>query len=356
MPREVTVGNRTIGDDRETFVTLELGPTHGGFSSAYQAVALAKEAGADAIKYQIFRPEEVLARDDLEFTFEVLVDRESGASESVTARLFDLLKERTLSDEQWEEVANHAHACQVQIFFTVGTFTDIELAVNLGATSIKIASGDITFRQLIERAAQTGLPVQLDSGAGTTTEVRRAVDWVERTTGNGGVIAHHCPSGYPAQPRDVRLRQLSQLKEQLDCPVAFSDHSPGWEMDIAAIALGANMIEKTVTADRSTRSIEHMQSIEWGEVASFVSAIRSVDLALLPLEHTDEPKASFVSRRSPYLAQAATAGTRVSDLVISYLRPNAGLSPSELHDLSDWTLKSDFPSGHCLRHEDLELL
>ena len=353
MRRELWVGNRWVGDGHATFVTLELGPTHGGFDGACKGVSLAREAGADAIKFQIFRPDEVLARDDLMFSFDVLLDRETGATERISARLYDLLEERSLSDDEWQEVARRAKDSGIQIFFTVGTCEDVAQVLDLGATSIKIASGDIAYRHLIQCAAETGLPVQLDSGSGTPEEVERAVSWVLDVNANGGVIAHHCPSGYPAEPKDVRLRQINLLRETLECPVAFSDHSPGWDMDVAAIALGASMVEKTVTFDRCIRGIEHMQSIEWQEVEDFVQSIRALDQALLPLILNSPPPPNFVARRSPYLLRDATAGTRVRDLLLDYRRPYLSLSPADVEENIDRLLVRDLPVGHCLEADDL---
>jgi N,N'-diacetyllegionaminate synthase len=314
---------------------------------------MAVEAGADAIKFQIFRPDEVLARDDLEFAFDVLVDRQTGETRRHSARLYDLLEERALSEAEWREVARLARERDLQIFFTVGTEADVGQVVSLGATSIKIASGDVTYRQLIQTAAETGLPLQLDSGAGTADEVQRAVSWVLEVPGNGGVIAHHCPSGYPAAPRDVRLRQITALKSQLGVPVAFSDHSPGWDMDVAAVTLGASMVEKTVTFDRMTCSIEHVQSIEWPEVLEFVTAIRRLDQALLPLAATRVAEPNVVARRSPYLVSAARAGTKLADVELRYLRPYSGLAPYEVVDLGQRELARDLPAGHCLESEDV---
>ena len=132
---------------------------------------------------------------------------------------------------------------QLAFFATVGFEEDIELLVKLGCDSIKIASADVNHFPLIRQAARTGMCIQIDTGNATLGEVEAAIDIIQ-TEGNDGIIIHHCPSGYPAHLESINLNIIPSLKRLFPFPIAFSDHTPGWEMDIAAIALGANLLER----------------------------------------------------------------------------------------------------------------
>ena len=135
------------------------------------------------------------------------------------------------------ELKAYSDSLGLAFFSTVGFEEDIRLLEEIGCHSIKIASGDINHFPLIRMAARTGICLQIDTGSSTLGEIERAVD-VIRSEGNENIIIHHCPSGYPARLESVNLNIIPTLKRLFPYPIAFSDHTPGWEMDVAAVALG----------------------------------------------------------------------------------------------------------------------
>lgn len=156
---------------------------------------------------------------------------------------------------------------------------NLPLLWELGVECVKICSADINYHYLLREAAKYDWIVQIDTGGATIAEVEQAIFVLEEAKCNK-IIINHCPSGYPAHLESINLNVLTTLKQMFDYPVAFSDHNPGAAMDIAAAALGVNMLEKTITLDKTIKSPEHIMSLEPDEVLNFVQTIRNVETAL----------------------------------------------------------------------------
>lgn len=352
----VTIGNKTIGDDHPCFITFEAGPTHDGLASAKRLVKLAAQAGVDAVKFQIFDPDRLVADRKMPFSYEVLVDRATGKTETISEPLYDILCRRALTHDEWRELKHYSDSLGLMFFSTVGFGEDVTLLEDLSCHSVKIASADVNHFPLIRRVARTGMCVQLDTGNATIGEVEKAVD-VCKSEGNESIIIHNCPSGYPARLESINLRIISTLKTMFpDHPVAYSDHTPGWEMDVAAVALGANLVEKTITEDRTTPSVEHVFSLEPPEMKSFISIIRDVETALgqnRRVMYPEELEKRKNFRRSVFLKSNVRAGQRLGDVGIDFRRPGFGIAPDVYEQLLDSRFLSDLPAGHRLCLGDL---
>ena len=338
----VKVGRRIVGESSPCFVTYEAGPTHSGLESARSLVRHAAEAGADAVKFQILDPDRLVADRKLPFSYEVLADKATGRTEKVTEPLYDILCRRTLSTSEWRELKAYSDSLKLAFFGTVMFDDEVDFVVALGCDSIKIASADLNHHPLLRNAARTGLNIQLDTGNGTLGEMESAVD-VLRREGNENIIIHHCPSGYPARLQSINLRVITTLRQMFPYPVAYSDHTPGWDMDIAAIALGASLVEKTITLDRTIRSVEHVMSLEPGDMGRFVQAVRDLEIALGSPRRAMQPEEITkrqAVRRSMYLKAAAKAGTRLSDVAIDFRRPGFGIGP-DMYEMFETPLVAD---------------
>jgi sialic acid synthase SpsE len=345
-----------VGDGAPCFVTLEAGPTHDGLESAMRLVKHAAAAGADAVKFQMVDPDRLVADRTLPFSYEVLADRASGRTETVTELLYDILQRRYLSRAEWRELKRCSDRLGLAFFATALFDDEIDFLVELGCQSVKIASADINHVPLLRKAARSGLCMQIDTGNASIGEIEAAID-VIRAEGNENIIIHHCPSGYPARLDSINLNVIPTLKRMFPYPVAFSDHTPGWEMDIAALALGANLVEKTITESRTTRSIEHIMSLEPAEMAAFVRVIRDVEKALgspRRILHEAERQNRMRNRRSVYLAAPARRGQRLGDAAVEFRRPGYGVGPDLYETLLDATFKTDLPAGHRLALTDLD--
>lgn len=351
----VKINKTDIGDGHPCYITFEIGPTHEGFESAKRLIKHSSDAGANAVKFQIFDPDRLVADKKQMFSYGVLKNRETGEIETVEEPLYDILCRRCLTENQWIEIKKFCDELGIAFFSTVGFNEDVKLLEKLGCHSIKIGSADVNHFPLLRSAARTGMCLQLDTGMATLEEIEQAVK-VIRSEGNEKIIIHHCPSGYPARLESINLRIIKTLKEMFPFPIAFSDHTPGNQMDIAAVALGANMVEKTITENRMTRSVEHTMSIEPEEMRSFIKIIRETEIGLGigKREMTEEEVNKRVSlRRSAFLVEAAKKGQRLSDCKIEFRRPGFGINPDQFELISNSVLARDLESGQIINFSDL---
>lgn len=350
------IGDRAIGNDHSCYITFEIGPTHDGVESAKRLIKYAAEAGADAVKFQIFDPDRLVADKKQLFSYRVLIDRETGELETVEEPLYDILKRRSLTNEEWKEVKDYCDKLNMAFFATVGFDEDVELLEKLGCHSIKIASADVNHFPLLRKVARTGMCVQLDTGMSSLEEISAAID-VITSEGNENIIIHQCPSGYPAHLESINLNIITTLKKLFPYPVAFSDHTPGADMDIAAVALGVNLVEKTITENRMTRSVEHTMSLEPNEMKQFVETIRNIETGLGVAQrelHEEEIKKRNSIRRSVFLRKDAKAGQSLSDCDIEFRRPGFGITPDQYENMQGDILKSDVSAGEMLTMNHFE--
>jgi len=351
------IANRLVGDDAPCYITFEIGPTHNGVESAKRLIKYSAEAGADAVKVQIFDPDRLVADKKQLFSYGVLADRKTGKIETVEEPLYDILLRRYLSADQWREVKAYSDELGIAFFSTVGFDEDIELLEQLDCHSIKIASADVNHYPLLRRAAKTGMCIQLDTGMATLGEIESAVD-VILSEGNENIIIHQCPSGYPARLESINLNTIKTLKQMFPFPVAFSDHTPGSEMDVAAVALGANLVEKTVTEDRMTQSVEHVMSLEPDEMCTFVQTIRDVETAIDGSRRRMHPEEAFkrdAIRRSAFLRSAGKADQKLGDCDVEFRRPGYGIPPDIYDEISKATLLNDLPAETMVEMSHLKL-
>jgi len=354
--QSVKIGVREVGDGHPVFVVFEAGPTHDGLETAKALATHAAKAGAHAIKFQIIDPDRLVADRKQPFSYQVLVDRETGATETVEEPLYDILMRRVLTKDQWRDVKAHCDRLGLAFFATIGFEDEIELLTDLGCHSIKIASGDVNHYPLIRLAARTGMCLQLDTGNSNLGEIEGAVD-VIRSEGNDNIIIHQCPSGYPAHLDSINLRIVETMRQMFPFPIAFSDHTPGATMDIAAVAIGANLVEKTITLDRTTRSIEHIMSLEPHEMAQFVQTIADLERAMgtpRRILHDAERKRRLAIRRSVFLEGPVKAGEELGKARVAFRRPGFGMGPDQYEQSLGTRFRRDLPAGHMVSVGDLE--
>ena len=330
--RQTKVGQQWVGDLHPCFITFEAGPTHNGFESAKELATQAAKSGANAIKFQVFDPDRLIHDKEQLFSYKILVNKESGETQEKSETLYELFKRRALSKPEWKMLRDHCRRLGLAFCATIGFEDELDLMVELGCDSIKIASSDVNHFPLLRAAGRSGVNIQLDTGNSDIDEIKEAVEILE-SEGCQSIIIHQCPSGYPARLESIYLRMISTLRSTFErWPIAYSDHTPDMDMDIAALAVGANLIEKTITSDRCIPSVEHMFSLEFCEMRSFIERLRDVEKAMGTAFRTlsDEQKVSRQRlRRSPYVNEAVKQGSLLNDIPVTFKRPGYGLDPRE---------------------------
>ena len=352
----VSLGKRIIGDGYPVFIVFEAGATHNSLESAKELVKHSVEAGADGIKFQVLDPDRLVPDRSQPFTYEILVNKKTGEREQVTEPLYDILKRRHLTFDQWRELKAFCDDLGIVFFSTAVFEEEVDFLKELKVDTIKICSGDINHFPFIRYCAQTGMSIQLDTGNATMGEVEKAFEEVLKT-GNKRIIIHNCPSGYPAKLESVNLKAIPTLKQLFLCPVAFSDHTPGWEMDIAAVALGANIVEKTITNDRTIKSPEHIFSLEPDGMKKFVKSIRDLETALGSSRKVISENQSIIgkdARRSIVLKKDVNKGDIIDKGMLDYARPGTGIEPGMTDVILGKKITKKIAKGSNLAWGDFE--
>lgn len=340
-----------------TYIVLEAGPTHFGIESAKELATIAKKAGANSIKFQTLYADRLMADKSIKFGYTYLEIDTNGNEKFVPTEelLYDILKRRELTRNEWIELKNHCDSIGIHMFTTATYRDEVDFIVDeLKIDSIKINSSDVNDLEFIEYCAKKGVNIQLDTGNADIWEIEKAVITAEEA-GCENIIIHHCPSGYPARLDSIHLKQIPTLKAMFsNHSIAFSDHSPGWDMDIAAVALGADMIEKTITLDRTIKSCEHSFSLEKNDAMKFIKSIRDLELALgsarrrIPSYVKQKRK---TTRRSPYAMKDMKAGTSIEFKDFEFKRPGFGVTSEEFNFFIEKKLTHDIKEGEPLTYD-----
>jgi N-acetylneuraminate synthase/N,N'-diacetyllegionaminate synthase len=344
----VLVGGHWIGSGHPCFVIAEVGVNHNGdLDLAHNLVDVAADAGADAVKFQTFTPERLAAVDAPKAEYQAARDAASSQ--------LDMLRRLRLDREA--HVALQRHAADAGIVFLSSAFDleSVELLDALDVPAIKVPSGEITNRDLLAAIGATGRPALMSTGMATLDEVDRAVEWLEAPTSD--LLLFHCVSRYPAPPEDANLRAMNSLRERYNVPVGWSDHTEGIAVSTAAVALGADAIEKHITLDRTLPGPDHAASLEPKQFAEMVAAIRTVEVALgsgVKAPAKGEADLAAVARKSLHWSRALEPGAVISNEDLVALRPGTGIPPSESRDLIGRRVAVATVVGRIVRRDDVD--
>lgn len=338
---------------KSTFIIAEAGVNHNGsLDMALQLVDAAAHAGADAVKFQTFSADKLVRRGAEKALYQ---QKSTGAGDQ-----YDMLKSLEMSVEMHECILKRCHERGIEFMSTAFDEDSFDYLVSLGIKRVKVPSGEITNHPFLRHMASSGLPIILSTGMATIDEVREAAEVVGRACPGGAfansLVILHCTSNYPAAPDDVNLLAMRTIGDELGVPVGYSDHTLGITIPIAAVGMGAEVIEKHFTLDKTLAGPDHGASLDPRELTSMVEAIRLVDRARG--NGVKEPKESELPvralvRRSVTSKYAIAAGAVInaSDLVL--LRPGTGISPAELNSVTGRRAIRDISAGETLQWSDL---
>lgn len=333
---KIKVGNKAVGDGAPTFIVAEAGLNHNGdLKLAKRLVQKAAEVGADAVKFQTFVTENFISRQ---------------------SALFNVFKKLELSFEDFQEIAESAKNAGIMFMSTALDMESADFLEKLNVPAFKVASGDLTNLPFLEYLANKRKPLIVSTGMATLGEVEEAVD-VINLTGNKKIVLLHCVSTYPAELNDVNLRSIYTLKQAFQVPVGFSDHTTSILTPVAAVAVGAAIIEKHFTLSKKLPGPDHRSSFEPNQFGEMVKNIRKVEKALgSPKKKlvAAEIKIRELARRSLVAKVDIPAGTRITEDMLSIKRPGTGVPPKYKKVMIGKIAQTDIKQDQVLTWDNLK--
>lgn len=321
--------------NNKTLIIAEAGVNHNGdFEIAKQLIDVAKEAGVDIVKFQTSITSTSKFAEKANYQ-----KRETGSDESG----LDMIKKLRFSFEQHRELKNYCDLIGIKYLSTPFDFESIDFLNEL-CDVWKIPSGEIINIPYLERIGKTKKPVIMSTGMGSKDEIRNAID-ILKINGTTDIILLQCTTQYPTPYSDINLLAMNDLKKEFGYEVGLSDHSAGIEVDIAAVALGAKVIEKHFTLDRNMIGPDHKASIEPFELKNMVTSIRHVEEALGTGEKKPcegELENLYISRKSIVASRNIKKGEIFSDENIVPRHAGRGISPAKWYDVIGCVAKRDF--------------
>jgi N,N'-diacetyllegionaminate synthase len=324
----------------KTLIIAEAGVNHNGdLARACRLVDAAARAGADLVKFQTFTADRLVTIGARKADYQV----EAAA---VDESQHTMLRRLELTREMHEALVAHCRSRGIQFFSTGFDTESVDLLAELGADRFKIPSGEITNLPYLRHIGRYGKPVMLSTGMATMSEIDAALKVLEQAgTPRERVTVLHCTTEYPTPMADVNLRAMLAIRDAWGVAVGYSDHTAGIEVAVAAVALGATVIEKHFTLDRNLPGPDHKASLEPDELKAMVTAIRNIEEALgdgIKRPSAGEAKNMSIGRKSLVAARAIRAGDVFSEINVTVKRPGTGLSPMRWDDVLGRTASRDF--------------
>jgi len=324
LNKKVEVAHRSVGDGSPVFTVVELGVCHEqDVKVAQHFIDVAKKNCANAVKVEAFQADNFVMDRSLQHVY-------GTSSGEVTENYYELLKRLELNYEQIETIKSYADKVDMPFFSTVHNNQDVDFCLDIDVCAFKIASVDITHHSLLEYLSTKDKPVFLDTGGSYIDEINAALSIFKKNDFRNVILMHN-PTGYPAPADKTDLKFMKSLKSLLEVPVGFSCHTPGFDMVMASVAMGANVVEKPITRNRHIRSPEHVFSIECSELGDFLSRVRKVEAALgRPLrENVDAGAHARAKRRGIYAKSNLPKGHVLTERDFLFCVPNKGVSASK---------------------------
>ncbi len=340
------IGDRLIGDGQPCFVIAEAGINHNGdLGMALQLVDLAVEAGADAVKFQKRNLGELYPRELLD---------DPNSAEWAFQYLLPILKQSELSNDDFREIKAYCDKRHIRFMCTPWDEESLAFLEELDLDVYKVASADLVNLPLLEKLTKTGKPLILSTGMASLEEITYTVDFLKKNNAEFALL--HCVSTYPAPFENLNLRFIQTLK-QFNVPVGYSSHERGIVMPIVALTLGASIIEKHITLDRTLPGPDHAASLEAVGIKKLIRDIRNAEQALGSLEKSlsaMEIMNRQVLRKSLVAAKPIPSGSVVTREMIKVKGPGKGLSPQRIDDLIGTTLRRDLSADDYFTEHDLK--
>ncbi len=330
---------------KHTLIIAEAGVNHNGsIEMAKQLIDAAAIAGVDYVKFQTFKAEKLVTKDAKQAEYQ----QRNAADDSQYA----MLKKLELTQRQHEELIAYCKEKGVKFLSTAFDMESVEYLHSLKLGLWKIPSGEITNYPYLKAIAQYGEPVIMSTGMCEMEDVQNAVDVLcKHGLKKEQITTLHCNTEYPTPMQDVNLRAMQEIKEKVDVKVGYSDHTQGIEVPIAAVALGAEVIEKHFTLDRTLPGPDHKASLEPNELKAMVDAIRNIEQALGDgQKHVSESerKNIAIARKSIVAARDIKQGEMLTEENLCVKRPGNGISPMRWEEMIGTCAMRDFKADELI--------
>lgn len=333
-----------VDDPTQVYFIAEAGVNHNGDpDKALALIDVAAEAGADAVKFQTFSAAALTTTGAPKAAYQLRNDGSATTQAEMLAAL-------ELGKDAWHAIRARCEEKGISFLSTPFDFASADFLETLGVDAFKVSSGDLTYLDFLAHLARKRLPMIISTGMATLAETEEAVRAIE-VNGNPPLAILHCVSDYPCDPADANLRVLPLLERAFGRPVGWSDHTLGHATGLASVALGARLIEKHFTLDRTLPGPDHKASLEPDELKRFVADIRIVESALgdgIKRPTTAELDTAAVARRSVVLLADIRADERLTSENCGARRPGTGMPPKMLDFVLGRTVARDLPAGTIL--------
>ncbi|EMO32817.1 N-acetylneuraminate synthase [Leptospira santarosai str. HAI821] len=325
----------------KTLIIAEAGVNHNGdLELARKLIDVAANAGADIVKFQTFEAERLVTKSAKK------ADYQNSATGNAAESQYEMLKKLELSKENHEKLIQHCKQTGIEFLSTAFDLQSLAFLEQLNLSRYKIPSGEITNLPYLQKIGSSGKPIILSTGMSTLGEIESALLVLE-TTGakRNEITVLHCNTEYPTSYSDVNLSAMKSIADAFKIKVGYSDHTSGIEVSVAAVALGASVIEKHFTLDRSLPGPDHKASLEPNELKTMVRSIRNIELSLgdgIKKPSNSELKNISIARKSIVAAFSIKAGEIFTRENLTAKRPGDGISPMRLDEVIGLKAKRDF--------------
>ena len=328
----------------KVYIIAEAGDNHNGdFNTALKLVDVAKRAGADCVKFQTFVTEEIISKYAEMAEYQ---KKNTGKEESQ----FEMVKRLELSFDEFRKIKEYCDRVGIQFLSTPFDLKSVDFLNELGVPFFKIPSGEITNYPYLIKIAHSGKPVVMSTGMCEPDEILAAINVLEKN-GSGEITLLHCNTEYPTPLKDVNLYAMRTMKKMFGKKVGYSDHTKGIEVPVAAVALGACVIEKHFTLDKNMPGPDHKASLEPDELGRMVKNIRNIEIALGDgVKHVSESerKNIAIARKSIVARRNIQEGEILTEDNLAVKRPGTGINPMQWMEVLGTRAVRDFKEDELI--------
>lgn len=337
---------------KRVIIIAEAGVNHNGdFENAKKLILAAANAGADYVKFQTFKADKLVTKDAQKAEYQKINLKED------TNTQYDMLKKLEMSEQWHYELIKYANECGIKFLSTGFDEESIDFLDSLNIDLFKVPSGEITNKPYLEHIAKKGRQIVISTGMSNLQEIKDAVEVIQNhQITNKNIIILHCNTEYPTPMQDVNLLAMNTIKNELGVHVGYSDHTLGIEVPIAAVAMGATVIEKHFTLDKNMEGPDHKASLDPLELKQMVNSIRNIEMALsgsgIKEPSPSELKNIQIARKSIHTNKSLSKGQTLKREDLIMMRPGDGISPMDVDLVINKKIVYDLPGGHKLSKTD----